>query len=49
MEIPITGIIKNVELFEVNELNLQFIYGTVEYDYLGRWRSSDWMVSSAIE
>lgn len=49
MEIPITGIIKNVELIEISELNLQFIYGTVERDHVGRWRPGDWMVSSAIE
>ena len=49
METPLTGIIKNVELIEIIELNLQFIYGTVEHDNLGRWKLNDWMVSSAIE
>ena len=49
METSITGIIKNVELIEVIELNLQFIYGTVEHDRLGRWKPNDWMVSSTIE
>ena len=45
----ITAIIKDVELIEVIEFNLQFIYGTVEHDNLGRWKPNDWMVSSAIE
>ena len=48
METLITGIIKNVELIEISELNLQFIYGTVERDHIGRWRPGDWMASSAI-
>ncbi|UUO22035.1 hypothetical protein FGD67_01600 [Colwellia sp. M166] len=49
MKTSITGIIKHVELIEVNELNLQFIYGTVESDRLGRWQPGNWMVSSPIE
>lgn len=48
MKIPITGIIKDVKLIGIAEPNLQYIYGTVECDNLGRWHPSDWMVSSAI-
>lgn len=41
METPITGIIKNVELIEIIELNLQFICGIIEHDRLGRWKPCD--------
>ena len=46
---PITDVIGSVKLIEVSELNMQFIYGTVERDRLGRWSPGNWMVSSAIE
>jgi hypothetical protein len=49
METSITGIIKNVQMIEVSEIGMQFIYGTVEHDSLGRWEPEDWMVSSPIE
>jgi hypothetical protein len=35
-------------LIEVSELEMQFIYGTVEHDRLGRWQPGNWMVSSPI-
>jgi hypothetical protein len=49
MKTPITGIIKDVKLIELAETTLQYIYGTVECDNLGRWQSGDWMLSSSIE
>ena len=49
MEILITGVIRDAKLIEVSELEMQFIYGTVERDRLGRWQPGDWMVSSPIE
>jgi hypothetical protein len=49
METSITGIIKSVQLIEVSEIDMKFIYGTVEYDSLGRWEPENWMVSSPIE
>ena len=48
MKTSITGIIKDVKLIELAEPTLQYIYGTVECDNLGRWHPGDWMVSSAI-
>ncbi len=48
MKIPITGVIRSVKLIEVSELEMQFIYGTVEHDRLGRWQPGNWMVSSPI-
>ena len=45
---PITCVIRNVKLIEVSELEMQFIYGTVEHDNLGRWGPGNWVVSSAI-
>ncbi len=49
MKTAITGVIRGVKLIEVNELNLQFIYGTVERDHLGRWGPGNWMVRTGIE
>ena len=46
---PITGVIRSVKLIEESELNMKFIYGTVERASLGRWSPGNWMVSSAIE
>jgi hypothetical protein len=48
MEIQITGVVRSVKLIEVRELDMQFIYGTVEHDRLDRWRPGYWMVSSPI-
>jgi len=48
MKTSITGIIKDVKLIELAEPTLQYIYGTVECDNLGRWQPGDWMLSSAI-
>ncbi len=45
---PITGVIRSVKLIEVSELDMQFIYGTVECDRLGRWQPGNWMMSSPI-
>ncbi|MEY8216118.1 MAG: hypothetical protein RPR97_16740 [Colwellia sp.] len=35
-------------MIEVSELEMQFIYGTVEHDRLDRWQPGNWMVSSPI-
>ena len=48
MKTPITGIINNVELIEIEQLDVQLIYGIVEKDYCNRWQQGDWMVSSVI-
>ena len=49
MKTIITGIISRVKLVEVPENNLKFIYGTVDIDYLGRFKLGCWVLSSAIK